>query len=212
VTLTSSPNSEAAWGPDGWAVLSMLKADPDCADIPVVMVTIVDDKKRGYALGASDYLTKPIDRDRLVSILEKYRCARPGCSILIVEDDVPTREVMRRLLEKEGWTVAEAENGRTALDQVAASHPELILLDLMMPEMDGFEFITKLRKRPDWRATPVIVVTAKDLTVEDRLQLNGYVEKIIHKGAYSQDDLLREVKELVVACVGRTPVLKGSVA
>jgi CheY-like chemotaxis protein len=108
--------------------------------------------------------------------------------------------------------VAEAENGRAALDQVAASHPELILLDLMMPEMDGFDFITKLRKRPDWRATPVIVVTAKDLTVEDRLQLNGYVEKIIHKGAYSQDELLREVKDLVVACVGRMPVLKENVA
>ena len=188
-------------GLDGWSVLSALKSDPEVADIPVIMVTIVDDKNRGYALGASDYVTKPVDRERLVATLRKYRCEQPPCPILVVEDDASTREMMRRMLAREGWAVSEAENGRSALDRVADERPEMILLDLMMPEMDGFEFITEMRKRDEWRGIPVIVVTARDLTVEDRLRLNGYVESILEKGAYTRDELLAEVRDLVAACV-----------
>jgi CheY-like chemotaxis protein len=188
-------------GMDGWAVLTALKADPDLADIPVIMLTMVDDKNLGYALGASDYLTKPIHRDRLAAVLSKYHCAQLRCSVLLVEDDPVTREMMRRMLEREGWLVAEAENGRVALDYVVKSQPELILLDLMMPEMDGFEFITELRKTPEWRSIPVVVITAMDLTQEERLRLNGYVTQILQKGAYSREELLLEVRELVAACI-----------
>jgi signal transduction histidine kinase/CheY-like chemotaxis protein len=101
----------------GWDVLEALKTDPELADIPVIMLTIIDDKNKGFALGASDYLTKPIDRNRLVSILKRYGCDAdtPPCSVLIVEDDPVTREMMRRMLEKEGWWVIEAENGYTGL-------------------------------------------------------------------------------------------------
>lgn len=106
-------------GMDGWAVLSALKADPALADIPVIMLTIVDDKNLGYALGASDYLTKPIDRDRLVAILNKHRREDPSPLVLVVEDDADTREMIRRMLEREGWVVTEAENGRVGLAGVA---------------------------------------------------------------------------------------------
>jgi CheY-like chemotaxis protein len=202
-------------GLDGWAVLSALKSDPELADIPVVMVTIIDQKNLGYALGAAEYLTKPIDRDRLVAILKKYRsllsrspegsegeaegAERTPRPILVVEDDAATREMLRRVLQKEDWAVIEAENGRAALERVAERRPDLILLDLMMPEMDGFEFLEELRRHGQWRSIPVVVVTAKELTNEDRQRLNGYVERVIQKGAYTGDGLLAEVRRLVGA-------------
>ena len=186
-------------GMDGWAVLTRLKADPDLADIPVIMLTIVASKNLGYALGASEYLIKPIERNRLVSVLNKYRLNRPHCPVLLVEDDAVIREMLRRMLEKEGWSVAEAENGRVALERVNESRPELIVLDLMMPEMDGFQFVARLRKNPAWRSIPVVVVTAMDLTQEERLSLDNSVEHILQKGGYSRDDLLREVCDLVAA-------------
>jgi CheY-like chemotaxis protein len=189
-------------GMDGWAVLSTLKADPDVSDIPVIVLTIIDDKNLGYTLGAADYLTKPIDRDRLVSLLEKYQRNHSPCSVLIVEDDHSSRRTLRQMLEKEGFEVAEAENGRVALEHVVRSRPSVIVLDLMMPQMDGFEFVADLRSREEWRTIPVVVVTAKDITQEDRLRLNGYVTQVIQKGTYSRDALLAEVRDLVRAhCV-----------
>jgi CheY-like chemotaxis protein len=188
-------------GMDGWAVLTALKADKTLTDIPVVMLTIVDDKNMGYALGAADYLTKPVDRERLIAVVNKYRRDQLGGPVLVVEDDPATREMLARLMAKEGWPVEEAENGRVALTRVEERQPSLILLDLMMPEMDGFEFVTELRKHEDWQSIPIIVITAKDLTVEDHLRLNGYVKKILQKSAYSREALLAEVRTLVAACV-----------
>jgi CheY-like chemotaxis protein len=184
-------------GMDGWAVLAELKADPALAAIPVIMLTIVDDKSLGYALGVSEYLTKPVDRDRLVAVLNKYRAAQPPIHALLVEDDTATRQALRRLVEGEGWTATEAENGRIALDRMAEAQPTVILLDLMMPDMDGFEFAEAVRRHEAWHKIPIVVITAKDLTVEDRLRLSGYVEKILQKGAYSRDKLLVEVRDLV---------------
>jgi signal transduction histidine kinase/DNA-binding response OmpR family regulator len=187
-------------GLDGWAVLAALKADPELADIPVIMQTIVDNKQMGYALGAADYLTKPVDWQRLTSLLRKYRCAHPPCPVLVVEDDAAMREVLRRMLEAEGWAVSAAANGREALACLAEGRPDLILLDLMMPEMDGFQFVAEVRKRQEWRSIPIVVVTAMDLTPDDRRRLNGYVEQILQKGAYSRE-LLREIRDLVAACL-----------
>jgi len=189
-------------GTDGWSVLTQLKADPEVADIPVVMLTILEDRGMGYALGAADFLTKPIDRERLAAVLNKYRREPDGVSaapVLLVEDDITTRQMMRRMLEKEGWTVEEAENGRIALERVARKPPLLILLDLMMPEMDGCQFVTEVRKQAAWRSIPIVVVTAKDLTPEDRRCLSGSVQQILEKGAYSRDELLQEVHDLVIA-------------
>jgi signal transduction histidine kinase/CheY-like chemotaxis protein/HAMP domain-containing protein len=188
-------------GMDGWSVLTGLKGDPELADIPVIMLTIVDDKHLGYTLGAADYLTKPIDWERLAILLQKYRCASPPCPVLVVEDDATMRDMLRRMLEQEGWAVAEAEHGRMALERMAANRPDLILLDLMMPEMDGFAFLEALRQHDAWRSIPVVVLTAKDLTLDDHQRLNGYVERILQKGAYSREELLREVRKLVAAHV-----------
>jgi signal transduction histidine kinase/CheY-like chemotaxis protein len=186
-------------GMDGWAVLNALKGDPDLADIPVILLTVVDNKNLGFALGAAEYLTKPIDRERLGAVLNKYRCLRPPCHVLVVEDDEPTRELLRRVLERQGWVVDEASNGQEALDRVADLRPALILLDLMMPEMDGFEFVSELRghQNQDWRTIPIVVVTAKELSSEDRSRLNGSVEKILQKGSLDHTALLREISLLV---------------
>ena len=182
---------------DGWGVLQRLQADPALAKIPVVMVSILDEQSKGYALGASDYVTKPIDRERMSEVLAKYMSADGGQQVLVVEDDPTTRALLRRMLIGEGWQVAEAENGRIALDRVAEVKPRLILLDLMMPEMDGFEFLAELRKTPAWRGIPVVVATAADLTEEDERRLSGGVERILHKSAQDQDEFLAELRSLV---------------
>jgi len=181
-------------GMDGWAVLTALKADPALEDIPVVMVTIADDQKLGYALGAADYLTKPVDQQRLLSVIEKHCLPLGPRRVLVVEDDASTRSLFKRLLEKEGWAVVEAENGRVALEQLAGVQPCLILLDLMMPEMDGFEFLEEMRRQEAWRHIPVVVVTSKDLTETDRQRLSGQVDKVLQKGAYRAEDLLGVVR------------------
>ena len=184
---------------DGWQVLTALKADPELAEIPVVMVTIVDEKNLGYALGASDYINKPIDRDRLVALLNKHHGERLPGPVLIVEDDAPSREALRRLMQKEGCSVYEAENGRVGLERLAQTRPALILLDLMMPEMDGFEFVRQLRQEDAWRSIPVVVVTAREITQEERMRLNGGVTKVLQKSSSNFAKLLPEVGELVRA-------------
>ncbi|HVX87689.1 MAG TPA: response regulator [Gemmatimonadales bacterium] len=180
-------------GMDGWEVLAALKDDPTLRDIPVVMLTVVDDKKTGYSLGAAEYVTKPIDREQLRRVLARYRTDAAGRNVLVVEDDAATAELVRRTLESEGWTVDVARNGREGLTRFDATPPALVLLDLMMPEMDGFEFLETIRARPRASTAPVIVVTAKDLTAEDHRRLNGHVSTVLQKGGYSRDELLSEV-------------------
>jgi len=179
-------------GMDGWSVLRELKADPKLSAIPVIMITMADDRSTGYALGASDYLTKPIDRERLAASVRRYRQGTQG--VLVVEDDDDTREMMVRTLGDDGWTVRAAANGRLALDRVRESVPELILLDLMMPEMDGFEVIAHLRENEAWRSIPVVVLTAKDITPEDHLRLQGNVRKVFRKANFSRDELIEEIR------------------
>jgi PAS domain S-box-containing protein len=182
---------------DGWAVLSAMKEDPALSEIPVIMVTIVDNQSIGFSLGAADYLIKPIDRDRLLRAVEK--CSSRGAlrHVLIVEDDAPTSELMGRALRQIDCKVTQAENGRVGLERLNEALPDAILLDLMMPEMDGFEFIARVRAESRWRHIPIIVVTAKTLTAEDRARLNGQVEHLVHKGEFSGKTVLSAVDELV---------------
>jgi CheY-like chemotaxis protein len=182
-------------GLDGWAVLTALKGDPVTAEIPVVMLSMVDEKNLAFALGASDYLTKPIDRDHLAMVLRKYERAGAPRRVLVVEDDSLTRTALRRAMESEGWEVVEAEHGRMALQRSADRVPDLVLLDLMMPEMNGFEFLEALRARESWRAVPVVVITAKELTDEDRRRLNGGVERVVAKGGQGLEALAAAVRE-----------------
>ncbi len=189
---------------DGWSVLNALKSDPQLASIPVVMLTMVSDQNMGYALGAADYVTKPIDRDRLVKILKRFECSLPGCDILVVDDEPQIREIIERTMQKEGWNVQQAQDGIEALDIVRQKPPQLILLDLMMPRMDGFEFLSELRKMPLGRDLPVIVITAMDLSSGDHQRLNGSVEQILQKGAYTQEQLLTQVHQLVKGLAQKT--------
>ena len=184
-------------GMDGWSVLLALKADRHLRDIPVIMLTMVDNAERGFALGAADIATKPVNRTRLAQILKKYTCPDPPCLVLLVEDDPTTRDVTRIILEKEGWKVSEAENGYAALESMKRSRPRLILLDLMMPEMDGFEFLTQMRQKPEWRAIPVVVMTAYDIGAEERRRLNGSVETIIKKAGDTREALQHQLRDFL---------------
>jgi PAS domain S-box-containing protein len=190
-------------GIDGWTVLDRLKADPALADIPVVILTILDARRKAFALGASDFLSKPVDRRRLAAVLARYRGAGARPCALLVDDDAAARAVLGRTLTRDGWEVREAENGRVALERIGEREPTLVLLDLMMPEMDGFEFVEALRARPDGQRVPVVVLTAKDLTAADRERLAGSVTRIVQKGANDTADSLRRACDLVLAAARR---------
>ena len=180
---------------DGWAALKELKADAELRAIPVIMVTVLNERGMAIPLGAADFMTKPVDRQRLTAILRDH-CASPSsASILVVEDDLPTREVLCLSLKSMGYAAHAAVNGRSGLDWLA-NHPapSLILLDLMMPEMDGFEFLRELRKRPAFVDVPVIVVTAKELTAEDFRILSGQTERIIAKNQAYLTELAAAVR------------------
>jgi CheY-like chemotaxis protein len=184
-------------GTDGWSVLTTLKADPELQEIPVIMVSMLDEDRLGYALGAAEFMTKPVDRGRLSRMLARYKQGGAAGRVLIVEDEAHVRDMLRRLVEKEGWEAALAENGREGLDRVAEARPTLIFTDLMMPVMDGFDFVEELRRHEEWKEIPVIVLTAKDLTEEDRRRLSGQVERVLDKGSQSHEDLLDRLRELV---------------
>ena len=182
-------------GLDGWNMLRQLKADPALAPIPVLMISVLDEKNKGFSLGAADYLTKPIDRARLTALLRQYRVA--AGEVLVVEDDPDTRQMMRRMLTAEGWQVREADNGRTALERVAEHSPDVILLDLIMPEMDGFEFLTALRSQPNAANIRVVAVTAAELNAEERQILSQGVESIILKNASEREVFLGEIRHFI---------------
>jgi PAS domain S-box-containing protein len=186
---------------DGWGVLAALKEDPDLADIPVVMLTMVDDRNKGFRLGAADYLVKPVDPDRLTAVLRRHHADPAARRVLVVDDAADLRRRLRGLLEKEGWAVDEAADGREALERLTA-RTSLVLLDLLMPGMDGFEFLARLRERDDARSVPVVVLTAKDLTDDDHDRLRGSIETVLRKGSLGYDELLAEVGAVMTAQKG----------
>jgi CheY-like chemotaxis protein len=188
-------------GTDSWSVLTAIKSDPALTHIPIILITLSEDAEHGYTLGVADFLTKPIDWGRLSVMLGKYRGTKTNCRVLVIDDDAANREVLGRMAAREGWSVSEAANGRAALKLALNAQPDLILMDLMMPEMDGFEMVRLLRETQAGRAIPVVVLTAKDLTADDRRELSGSVERIIRKGAYSKVELLEELRWLVNAAV-----------
>jgi CheY-like chemotaxis protein len=182
---------------DGWTVLAALRGNPKLSNIPVVMATITDPDRKGIALGAAGYLTKPIDRDRLIALLRPFQTRARRTRVLLVEDDAMQRERIRLWVEAEHWLASEAENGLVALDRLAKELPDIILLDLMMPEMDGFQFIAALQAQPAWRDIPVIVITSLDLTAADRARLNSGVEGILLKDSFDPAQLVEIVRRLV---------------
>ena len=183
---------------DGWAVLVALKSDPDLRDIPVVIVTMLMDRGMAFTLGAADFMTKPVDRASLTAMLRRY-CSGAGAGlVLLVEDDASTREATRRVLERLGFAAGEAANGVEGLRWLDShSPPALILLDLMMPEMDGFAFLEAIQKHPTLRNIPVVVLTAKQLTAEEKQVLSGGTEQILAKEATSNIDLAEAIRRSV---------------
>lgn len=189
-------------GLDGWEVLAALKADPSTDDIPVVMLTMLNDKKLAFALGAVDFLMKPVDHRRLIALANRFRNNGVITSrILVVEDDPASRELMVRTLRGAGFESMEATNGRTAIEYLqtleTSQLPALILLDLMMPEMDGFEFLDHLRSQSAWNGLPVVVVTAKELTSAEREYLSGRASQILQKGVDGRARLLGQLNRLL---------------
>ena len=171
--------------------------------LPIVFLTghgDVPTSVQAMKRGAADFLTKPVDSEKLRAVLSLH-AGRPEMPVLVVEDDPDSREMLVRVLRKEGYVVTEAENGSVALERIAEQRPELILLDLMMPVMDGFEFLSILAAQPQLASIPVIVVTAKDLTPADRDVLNGSVREVFQKGAMKRENLLHDVCALVAKTV-----------
>jgi signal transduction histidine kinase/CheY-like chemotaxis protein len=182
---------------DGWETLVRLKNNPKLANIPVVMSSIVEDRHLAQTLGAADYLVKPVDKQRLVNVLDKHIGRDEQGCILVVEDDEASREMMCRMLVQEGWTVQSAANGLKAIDCIQVEQPLMILLDLMMPEMDGFEVIKTVRQNPNWHKIPIIVVTAMDLTTVEHGLLTAQVTNVFQKGKYNKQQLITEVQSLI---------------
>ena len=188
---------------DGWAVLKALKGDPALAPIPVVMLTILDEAQKGLALGAVDYLFKPIDRAQLANAMKKFRPSGSLARVLVVEDDIPTQQAVQRSLLSEGWESWPAMDGFAAIDYLHKETPSLILLDLMLPGMDGFSFLAEKQQNPQWVAIPVIVVTARDLSEKERDRLRqAQVAAVLQKGLYSKGELMEEVRRAVQRGLG----------
>lgn len=186
-------------GMDGWSLLSTLKADPELMHIPVIMLTMIDDKGMGYSLGAAEYLTKPVDRSRLLPLLEKYTHHESTAPVLVVDDNPEDRSLLCRMLEGEGWTVSEAENGKDALEAMTRALPAVIMLDLMMPVMNGFEFLHTLRKREAWQRVPVVVLTAMELDERELADLNMHAETVIRKAETSPESILEHIRHAIGA-------------
>jgi len=183
---------------DGLTVLSLLKADHATRNIPVVMISMADDKSLGLSLGAADYLAKPVDRNRLLEVLQRHVSnTSGGREVLVVDDLAENRGLLRHILEKEGWHVSEAIHGGDALEILKHRSFNLILLDLMMPEVDGFAFLTRFRASGENATTPVIVVTAKDLTREECARLRSSLVNVVERNKQSANAFLATLKALL---------------
>lgn len=193
---------------DGWTVLRSLKDDPQLAAIPVVMCTIIDEQNLGFSLGASDYVTKPVNWKKLREVLARVQRDTAKGDILIVDDDDDTRKRVGGLLAKNGWTVTEAENGHAALVEVDRHLPSVVLLDLNMPQMDGFTFLRRFRATPDWAAVPVVVMTARDLSPGERAELKGNGARVLEKGTIKMQDLLDQLRSIAPPRASAAPVVR----
>lgn len=181
---------------DGWEVLNCLKADPATRDIPVLVVSNIDNKGLGMSLGAFDYIVKPLEKEAILSALNRIPVVE-GKDVLVVDDEAPAVDLLSQILQEEGYNVKGVYSGKAALRVLETKPQDIILLDLLMPEMDGFEVIQKIKANQDWRNIPIIVVTAKDLTDKEWNILNQSVDSIIQKSGLSEDRLMDEIQSLL---------------
>ena len=181
---------------DGWEVLNDLKADPATRHIPVIVLSIIDNRELGFSLCAFDYLVKPFDKATILTTLQRASRA-PTNRVLVVDDEPDTVNLITQLLEDEGYQIKGAYSGEEAFHALEDEVPDIILLDLLMPQVDGFDVIQRIKTNPDWSDIPIVVVTAKDLTDADWEFLRQRVDKIIRKTGLDRETLVREVQDLL---------------
>ncbi len=197
-------------GFDGWQILTQLKADPELKHIPVVVITILDDRAKGFSLEASEYLQKPINREQLLDVIDRLISDKRVAPILVVEDDEAAREGLKRILASEGINVHGSRDGTQALEFLRSNTPILILLDLMMPGMDGFQLLEELQRDDDWRRIPVIVLTAMELPPETRARLSApQIHQVVQKGACSRTELIEVVRKHALQSAGGQDSIQG---
>ena len=186
-------------GKDGWEVLQELKLDAETSDIPVIICTVSENEELGVALGATDYLAKPIDRDllatKLTALSKGISRRRKALHVLAIDDDEKIRELYDATLTAQGYKVHTAASGEEGLELAESMQPDMIILDLMMPGMDGFEVAEELKKRPQTEDIPIIVVTARDLNVSERIRLMGHIEDCVSKETFNKEQLLQEIQQ-----------------
>ncbi|HEV2475761.1 MAG TPA: response regulator, partial [Candidatus Dormibacteraeota bacterium] len=169
-------------GLDGWEVMTRLKSDPSTAHIPIVVVSVVENPELGMALGAMDYLVKPVDMKVLVARLKAFAPVKERLKVLVVDDDETNREWLAQALEPAGFDVLAASSGKRGIAMARARKPDLVLLDLMMPEVNGFDVVEALRTYESTRHTPILILTAATLSEKDKRKLNGQVSEILSRG------------------------------
>jgi CheY-like chemotaxis protein len=186
---------------DGWEVLRALKQNPHTADIPVMIVSILDEPEQGFSLGATDYLLKPFDRDDFLNRLRRHSLTTKNrahpINILLIDDDPLAVETLAGMLEPEGFNISRAYSGRQGLDMAFEQLPDLIVVDLLMPDVSGFEVVRRLKEHPRLQDTPLFVVTVKDLTRDDEQRLNSLASAVMQKGAFIRDEFVQEVRKLI---------------
>lgn len=180
---------------DGWSVLRELKEDPDLCSIPVILATVVSDRDMGLAFGATDHLIKPVDPKLLAARLNEL-ANHDGKEVLVVDDDPGTRALYRRVLVREGWAVREASDGEKALEQLEVKRPTLVVLDLMMPNLDGFDTLRKMRSTESLADLPVIIATSKDLSRGEIDWLKANAREVIRKGAAGRAELVSAIRRV----------------
>jgi len=186
---------------DGWEVLKQLRTDPQLLPIPVIPHALSKDKSRGLTLGTTSFVVHPIE-GQVRRLLEPYPCDAPPCPALVIEDDPAARESIRRSLERSGWVVREAENGLIGLTSISEAPPHLIFLDLVMPAMDGIEFLQELRSQPEWRFIPVIVMIDPDVPMDEKKRLSSNLQRILQQGALKRRDFLGQIRTILADALG----------
>ncbi|GAB4222697.1 MAG: hypothetical protein Tsb005_15400 [Gammaproteobacteria bacterium] len=184
-------------GISGWDVLSILKNNPETKDELIIVISVLDEKNKGFALGATDYLVKPVDKDTLINTIQKYHTLENPINIMVIDDDEHARLILRNCLSKIDSHISEASNGQEALELLPKATPDLILLDLIMPVMDGFEFLQKIRNQKQFADLPIIVVTSKELRKDEQAYLEKSVSQVLQKASRSAQTMCQSILETI---------------
>jgi len=181
----------------GWDFLIELKKDPSLKDIPVIVATVLEDKEKAFALEADEFMTKPIDKSWLLKTIERFSQKKGIEKILVIDDEEVSRYLLKSVLSETKFTILEAENGMIGIEMAVKERPDVIFLDLMMPVMNGFEALQELKAKEETKDIPVIIVSSKVLSQEEKILLHSTVKAIIPKQCTSKDAILNKLREVI---------------